>query len=139
MDMILAPDVFVNASVAPGTAADQVVQRVLGKHKGESQTSDWVMDRVSAILSSVPDFKAGAVQPQIELIGSLLGKRHKIAEFDAASWSEALVATATAAGAVRVVTDHPDLLEKEREGGIDFISTETWLLESTTPPPTPVT
>ena len=38
VDIILAPDVYVNASVALGSPPEQVVRRVLGKHKGESKS-----------------------------------------------------------------------------------------------------
>jgi hypothetical protein len=35
------------------------------------------------------------------------------------------------------MTDHPDLADKTEVDGIQFLSTEAWLLEATTPPPPP--
>lgn len=136
--IVLAPDILVNASVAPGTPPDQVVQRVLGKHKGESATSDWVLARVEAMLSALPDFKKDAVTSQLTLMRSLLGKEHALDGMASDAWAEALAATAKKADATRVVTDHPDLLEKETQDGIEFISSEAWLLEAAVPPPPPV-
>ena len=137
MDIILAPDVYVNASVAPGTTPDRVVQRVLGGHKGQSKASDWVLARVESILGAIPEFRHEAVRRQMELIRSFVQIVPGVSGFDADAWEHALVASARAAGVQRVVTDHPDLLQKESSEGIDFISTETWLLEATTPPPLP--
>ncbi|HEY2732513.1 MAG TPA: hypothetical protein VGI70_00935, partial [Polyangiales bacterium] len=54
------------------------------------------------------------------------------------AWADALVAAARAAGATRVVTDHPDLLSIETAHGIEFMSSEAWLVEAATPPPAPV-
>jgi hypothetical protein len=59
-------------------------------------------------------------------------------EHSADAWADALVATARAAGVVRVVTDHPDLLTLESSEGVEFMSSEAWLLEAATPPPAPV-
>lgn len=137
MDIILAPDVYVNASVAPGTPPDRVVQRVLGQHRGESKASEWVLERVAGILGAIPAFKHEAVQQQMQLIRSYVKVLPDSAEFAPDAWQKALVAAAKAAGAQRVVTDHPDLLKVEAADGIDFISSETWLLEATTPPPVP--
>lgn len=137
MDIILAPDVYVNASVAPGTPPDFVVQRVLGKHKGESKASEWVLSRVAGMLGALPDFKGDAVQGQLTLIRSMV---QVLPVPDGAAgdvWQDALVASAKAAGAKRVITDHPDLLAAESVDGIDFISTEAWLVEVTTPPSPP--
>jgi hypothetical protein len=36
------------------------------------------------------------------------------------------------------VTDHPDLLELETSDGVEFMSSEAWLVEAATPPPAPV-
>jgi hypothetical protein len=138
VDIILAPDVYVNASVAPGTAPDRVVQRVLGQHKGESKASDWVLSRVEGILHAIPEFRHEAVRRQMELIRSFVQVVPGVTSFDPNAWEQAMVATARAAGVQRVVTDHPDLLQKETSQGIEFISTEAWLLEATTPPPLPV-
>ena len=137
MDFILAPDVFVNASVAPGTPPDGVVQRVLGKKQAQAKVSTWVLDRVQAMLTSLPDFKADAVADQMSLIRSLVNEIEIDGAFGAADWASALKATARSAGAGRVVTDHPDLLDVGDSDGIEFISTDVILLEMTTPPPTP--
>jgi hypothetical protein len=137
VDIILAPDVYVNASVAPGTFPDRVVQRVLGKHRGESKATEWVLARVESMLSAVPDFRREVLQKHLELIRSLVQVIPAPAEFAPDAWEKALVATAKAASASRVVTDHPDLLALETSGGIDFVSSEAWLLEATTPPPVP--
>ncbi len=138
MDIMLAPDVYVNASVAPGTLPDRVVQRVLGRHKGEGPTTEWVLARVAAILESLPEFKKDAVQGQIDLIRSMVKVLPGSSDFGPDAWLEALVAGAKAAGVSRVVTDHPDLIATESKDGVDFISTENWLFEVTTPPPPPV-
>lgn len=138
VDIILAPDVFVNASVAPGTPPDMVVQRVLGKHRGQSKVSPWVLERTKAMLSSVPDFKAEAVEAQLGLIRSMVKELDGVAQdVPPDAWADALLATARAAGVERVVTDHPDLLDRGDVEGIEFLSCESWLLEVTTPPPTP--
>jgi hypothetical protein len=138
VDIILAPDVYVNASVAPGTTPDRVVQRVLGGHKGQSKASDWVLSRVEGILEAIPEFRQEAVRRQMELIRSYVQVVPCRADFGPDAWEEALVASAQSAGVRRVVTDHPDLLSKETSEGVEFISTEAWLLETTTPPPLPV-
>jgi hypothetical protein len=137
VDIILAPDVYVNASVAPGTAPDLVVQRVLGLHKGESKASDWVLSRVEGILQAIPEFRHEAVRRQMELIRSFVQIVPGVNGYEPHAWEQAMVATAHAAGVQRVVTDHPDLLQKETSQGIEFISSETWLLEATMPPPMP--
>lgn len=137
MDIMLAPDVYVNASVAPGTTPAHVVQRVLGQHKGETKATEWVLARTAAILSAIPEFKRDAVDGQIQLIRSYVEVLEDTREFPPDAWEQALVASAKAAGAQRVVTDHPDLLQRESSDGIEFISTEAWLLEATTPPPVP--
>ena len=137
VDIILAPDVFVNASVAPGTAPDRVVQRVLGQHKGESRASEWVFARIESMLRAMPQFRDEAVAQQLKLIRSLVSSVPGVDGFDPEAWDQALSATAKAAGVGRVVTDHPDLLKIESRDGIEFISSETWLLEATTPPPIP--
>lgn len=135
--MILAPDVYVNASVAPGTFPDRVVQRVLGKHKGQSKATEWVLARVASILGALPDFKPDAVSQQVALIRTLVQVVEGAADFPADAWQQALVAAAKAADAKRVVTDHPDLLAVESADGIEFTSCEAWLFEVTTPPPVP--
>ena len=94
--------------------------------------------RVEGILAAIPEFRHEAVRRQMELIRSFVQVVPGVSGFDANAWEQALVASARAAGVQRVVTDHPDLLQKETSQGIEFISTETWLLEATTPPPIPV-
>ncbi|MDH5672607.1 MAG: hypothetical protein OEZ06_10690 [Myxococcales bacterium] len=137
MDIVLAPDVFVNASVAVGTPPEAVVQRVLGKHKGESRCSQWVLDRVGQMLTALPEFKPDAVEAQIQLIRGLVQMVELPEDFGAGAWEAAMVATAKKAGVKRVVTDHPDLLEKETSDGVEFVASEAWLIEVTTPPPPP--
>jgi hypothetical protein len=137
VDIILAPDVYVNASVALGTPPEQVVQRVLGKHKGESKTSEWVLERVGAMLSALPAFKPDAVKVQLDLIRGLVQLVPTSAAHPADHWQDALVDTAKAAGARRVITDHPDLLAKESVDSVEFVSSEQWLFEVTMPPPPP--
>ncbi len=138
MDMILAPDVYVNASVAPGTFPDRVVQRVLGKHKGESSATEWVLARIESILQTLPEFKPEAIAQQVKLIRSLVKVIPDSSSFPADAWEKALVGAAKASKATRVVTDHPDLLAKETSDGIEFVSSEAWLFEVTQPPPVPV-
>jgi hypothetical protein len=137
VDIILAPDVYVNASVAPGSHPDHVVQRVLGKQRGQAKATEWVLKRVESMLGALPAFKREALQQHLALIRSLVKIVPGAIEFGPDAWEAALVASAKAASAGRVVTDHPDLLRLESSGGIDFISTEAWLLEATTPPPVP--
>jgi hypothetical protein len=135
--VVLAPDIFVNASVALGSPPDQVARRVLGAKRYGNQTSEWVLARVEQMLKALPAFKAEAVEAQLDLIRGLV-QIVTIPSLPAEAWSEALVATARAAGARRVVTDHPDLLALEAQAGIEFMSSEAWLLEAATPPPAPV-
>lgn len=137
IDVILAPDVYVNASVAPGTPPDRVVQRVLGQHKGESKATDWILARVQSMLESLPQFRHEAVRTQVDLVKSLVKVLPGLDDFAAEAWEKALVAAAKAAGVKRVITDHPDLLKTESAGGIEFISCEAWLVEATLPPPLP--
>jgi hypothetical protein len=137
IDVILAPDVYVNASVAPGTPPDSVVQRVLGQHRGESKASDWILARVESMLGAIPQFRAEAVRQQVALVRSLVKVLPGLTDFSAEAWDKALVATAKAAGVKRVITDHPDLLKAESASGVEFISCEAWLVEATLPPPLP--
>ena len=137
MDILIAPDVLVNASVALGSAPEKVVQRVLGKYKGETKTSEWVLQSARSMLSKIPEFRAEAVDTQIDTIRGFLDLVEVPGEFGPAAWEEALIALAKVAGVTRVITDHPDLLEMETSDGIEFVSAEGWLLEFTTPPPAP--
>jgi hypothetical protein len=137
VDIILAPDVYVNASVAPATPPDRVVQRVLGQHRGESKATEWILGRVAAMLAQLPAFKHDAVQGQVNLIRSFVKVVPGAESLKSEAWADALVASAQAAGVNRVVTDHPDLLRLESSRGVEFLSTEAWLVEVTTPPPPP--
>lgn len=136
-NVLLAPDVYVNASVALGSPPDQVVQRTLGRKQGRTKTTEWVLARVRHMLSAVPEFKREAVDQQLGLIRSMVDVVELSEQFAPGEWERALLAAAKQADAKRVVTDHPDLLEKEHVDGVDFVSTETYLLELTTPPPAP--
>lgn len=138
MNVLLAPDVYVNASVALGSPPEQVVQRVLGKAKNRSKTTEWVLARVKHMLSALPEFKHDAVDQQLKLIRSLVDVVDDSSQFAPGEWDAALVAAAKKAGVKRVITDHPDLLEKEESGGVEFVSSEAFLIELTTPPPAPV-
>lgn len=140
MDIVLGPDVYVNASVAIGSPPDKVVQRVLGQKKGQSKTTPWVLERVAAMLNALTAsgvFKKEAVDQQVALIKQLVTVVEPSGKLDADDWAAGLVATAKAASAKRVVTDHPDLLAKEKIDGIEFLSSEAWLLEQAMPPPPP--
>lgn len=137
MDIILAPDVYVNASVAPGSEPDLVVQRVLGQHRGEGKATEWVLGRVAAMLAAVPAFRQDAIKPQIDLIRSFVKVVPGADKLGPDAWKDALVASAKAAGVSRVVTDHPDLLKLDTVDGVEFLSSDAWLLEATLPPPVP--
>jgi hypothetical protein len=137
MDVLLAPDVFVNASVALGSPPEQVVQRVLGRRSTKSKTNEWVLARVRHMLSAVPEFKHAAVEDQLTLIRSMVEVMQSQETFAAGEWEQALVAAAKQAGVERVVTDHPDLLAFESSDGVEFVSTDAYLIELSTPPPPP--
>lgn len=137
MDSLLGPDLFVNASVAAGTPPEHVVRRVLGKPGQKPKTTDWVLDRVAAMLAAVPGFKQEAVEPQMKLIRDLVEIVPLKGPPAADAWEKGLVASAKAAGLKRVITDHPDLADKTESDGVLFISSEAWLVEQTTPPPPP--
>ena len=72
MDILLGPDVFVNASVALGSPPEQVVKRVLGKPGGKHKTTEWVLSRIAAILGAIPSFKQEMIEPQMQLIRNLV-------------------------------------------------------------------
>lgn len=138
MDILLAPDVYVNASVAgTGLAPEQVVNRVLGNKKRRQKTSQWVLDRVRGMLAAHPVFKKDAVDPQVKLITDLVEIVKVKGDFKPDAWVDALVATAKAAGVKRVVTDHPDLADQKEVDGIEFLSSDAWMIEQQTPPPPP--
>jgi len=137
VDILLAPDVFVNASVAPGTPPEHIARRVLGKPGDKPKTTRWVMTWTRALLSKTPGFKADAVDAQMKTIEGLcdiVELQDKTPEGD---WVKGLVASAKAAKLKRVVTDHPDLADKTEVDGVAFLSSEAWLVEQTTPPPPP--
>lgn len=139
MDILLAPDVYVNASVAgAGLAPEAVVNRVLGNQKSRQKTSAWVLDRVDAMLRAHPTFKKDAIEPQMKLIRDLVDVVALKSEFDANAWKDALVASAKAAGVKRIVTDHPDLADQTEVEGVEFLSSDAWMIEQQTPPPPPV-
>ena len=72
MDFILAPDVFVNASVALGSPPEQVVRRVFSTRKDGHKSSEWILARVRQMLTALPDFKDEAIESQLGLIRSLV-------------------------------------------------------------------
>lgn len=135
MDAVLAPDIYVNASIALGTAPERVVRRALGG-PAKAKTSAWVLERVESMLHALPEFKDEAVERQMETIRELVDVVEH-GEFFIEDWDRALVALARAAGARRVLTDHPDLLSGGHKTGVEFISSEQWLAEQATPPPPP--
>ncbi|MBO6936101.1 MAG: hypothetical protein JJ863_14060 [Deltaproteobacteria bacterium] len=132
-DIILGPDVYVNASVALGSPPEHVVRRVLKPGK-KTKTSEWILKTVSAMLNNVEAFKKEAVDQQMSTIRQFV---EIVEEDDHDDWGKALVAAAKAAGVSRVVTDHPDLADKDEIDGIELISSDAWLVEQTTPPPPP--
>lgn len=136
-DAILAPDVYVNASVAGvGLPPERVAQKVLGA-KTKSKSTPWILKRVAEMLTAHPDFKNDMLRHQIEVIRGSVDLVPDPKEQPADAWEPALVAAAKAAGASRVITDHPDLLSKETIDGVEFISCDAWLIEESTPPPPP--
>lgn len=137
MKILLAPDVYVNASVAgAGFAPAQVVDRVLGNKKARQKTTEWVLSTTAAMLAAHPHFKKDAVEPQMKLIRDLVDVVEPD-EHDDTSWPKSLVAAARAAGVKRVVTDHPDLADQFEVDGIEFVSSDAWMIEQQTPPPPP--
>lgn len=136
MNVVLAPDVYVNASVALGSPPERVVRHVLGGGR-KSATTEWVLARVAAMLGATGSFKADAVDQQITLIRGLTQVVDDKTKHPPEAWLDAMVAAAKAANAKRVITDHPDLLAKEMAESVEFVSTEAWLLERTMPPPPP--
>ena len=135
MNVVLAPDIYVNASVSLGSPPEHVVRRTLGG-VARAKTSEWVMDRVESMLRALPEFKDDAVAAQMATIRGLVDVV-ETGEFLVEDWSKALVALAKAAHVGRVLTDHPDLLAESKLRGIEFVSSEAWLGEQTTPPPPP--
>ena len=137
MKILLAPDVYVNASVAgAGFAPAQVVDRVLGNQKHRHQTTEWILSTTTAMLSAHPHFKKESVEPQMKLIRDLVDLVEP-EEHDPESWEESLVAAAKAVEVERVITDHPDLADTVEVEGIEFLSSDAWMIEQQTPPPPP--
>ena len=136
MDVVLAPDIYVNASVALGTPPEHAVRRAFGG-PGKPKASVWVIERVESMLHAIPEFKSDAVARQMTTIRSLV-EVVETGEFFIEDWDKALVALAKAAGVGRVLTDHPDLLASKNVEGVEFVSSDSWLGEQATPPPPPV-
>jgi len=137
VDILLGPDVFVNASVAAGSPPEHIARRVLGKPGDKPKTTNWVMGWTRALLSKTPGFKHEAVEAQMKTIEGLLDVVEVKEKTPEGDWVKGLVASAKAAGLKRVVTDHPDLADKTEVDGVAFLSSEAWLVEQTTPPPPP--
>jgi len=135
MDVVLAPDIYVNASIALDSPPERAVRRVFGA-RSRPKASGWVIERIESMLHALPEFKDEAVAQQIGMIRGLVDLV-ETGEFFIEDWDKALVALAKAAGAGRVLTDHPDLLASQRVDGVEFISSERWLTEQMTPPPPP--
>ncbi len=135
MDVVLAPDIYVNASIALGSAPERAVRRALGG-QGKAKASAWVLERIESMLHALPQFKDQAVVQQMQTIRGLVDIVDE-KEFFIEDWDRALVSLARAAGVRRVLTDHPDLLAAETSDGVEFVSSERWLLEQTKPPPPP--
>ena len=136
MDVVLAPDIYVNASVAFGSSPERAVRRAFGGPQ-KPKTSTWVMERVQSMLHALPEFRDEAVAQQMSTIRGLVDVVEQ-AEHFIEDWDQALVALAKAAGVGRVLTDHPDLLSKKSVSNVEFVSSDRWLDEQTSPPPPPV-
>jgi len=134
MDVVLAPDIYVNASIALGSPPEHAVRRAFGG-PGKPKTSAWVMERVEAMLRAIPEFKDDAVEQQMGTIRGLV-ELVDTGDFFIEDWEPALIALARSVGAGRVLTDHPDLASKV-VGGIEFVPSDEWLREQVTPPPPP--
>ena len=89
------------------------------------------------MLSAHPSFKKEALDPHMKRIRELVDLVELKKSFDATAWKDALVASAKAAGVKRVVTDHPDLADQTEVDGVEFLSTDAWMIEQQTPPPPP--
>ena len=135
MDVVLAPDIYVNASVALGSPPEHAVRRAFGG-PSRPKASSWVMERVESMLHAMPEFKDAAVAEQMSTIRGLVDVV-PTEEFYIEDWDKALVALAKVAGVGRVLTDHPDLLASKAVGGVEFVSSDHWLGEQATPPPPP--
>jgi hypothetical protein len=135
MDVVLAPDIYVNASVALGSPPEHAVRRAFGA-SGKPKASSWVIERVESMLHAIPEFKSDAVTRQMTTIRGLVDVV-ETGEFFIEDWDHALVALAKAAGVARVLTDHPDLLASKSVDGVEFVSSDNWLGQQAAPPPPP--
>ena len=135
MDVGLAPDIYVNASVALGSPPEHAVRRAFGAPT-KPKTSVWVMERVESMLHALPEFKDDAVTQQMATIRGLV-EVVDTKEFFIEDWAEALESLAEEAGVSRVLTDHPDLLASNGTRGVEFVSSDRWLAEQAVPPPPP--
>jgi hypothetical protein len=136
MDVVLAPDIYVNASVALGSPPEHAVRRAFGG-SGKPKASSWVIERIESMLHAIPEFKSDAVARQMTTIRGLV-EVVETGKYFIEDWDRALVALAKAAGVGRVLTDHPDLLASKTTDGVEFVSSDNWLGEQATPPPAPV-
>ncbi|MEC7521353.1 MAG: hypothetical protein VYE22_15860 [Myxococcota bacterium] len=138
MNILLGPDVYVNASVAgAGTAPEQVANRVLGNTKSRSKTTEWILARVRAMLEAHPAFVNDNLEPHMARIRELVDVVELKEEPAPDDWKGALFESAKAADVTRVVTDHPDLADKDEIDGVEFLSSDAWMIEQQTPPPPP--
>lgn len=135
-EIIIGPDVFVNASVALGSPPEHVVRRVLNPQT-KAKTTEWILQRVEGMLASLDAFKPEMVEAQMKTIRQFVEVVSEKVEHGPDAWEEALVAAAKACSVKRVVTDHPDLADKTEVEGVEFLSSDAWLVEQTTPPPPP--
>ena len=135
MDVVLAPYIYVNSSIALGSPPERAVRRAFGG-PSRPKASRWVLERVESMLHALPEFKDDAVAAQMATIRGLVDLVDT-AEFFIEDWDEALVALAKAAGVARVLTDHPDLLASKSIEGVEFVSSDHWLVEQRRPPPPP--
>ncbi|MGB5811453.1 MAG: hypothetical protein WBG86_13025 [Polyangiales bacterium] len=135
MSAVLAPDIFVNASIAFGSPPEHVVRRTLGGGV-PAKTSEWVLERVESMLHALPEFRDEAVAQQMATIRGLV-EVVATGDFFIEDWADALCALAKAAGASCVLTDHPDLLGGGDRPGVRFVSSDDWLREQASPPPPP--
>ena len=97
----------------------------------------WVLQTVEAMLSAHPNFKPDAVTQQMGVIRGLVEIVEAELPEDAGDWKGALLASAKAADYARVCTDHPDFADELEAEGIEFVSSNAWMVEQTTPPPPP--
>ncbi len=88
------------------------------------------------MLHALPEFKDDAVTEQMTAIRGLV-EVVETDEFFIEDWVQALVALAKAAGVSRVLTDHPDLLATGARQDVEFVSSDSWLVEQAAPPPPP--